>query len=102
VKDATVMDWKDSENETFLCAYVVFKNSDASIELRDYLSQKLAAYMVPSFIEELDTIPLTSNGKVDRRALPKPTGADQFKEDVAPTTELEKKLVEIWQEVLGS
>ncbi|WP_198042723.1 non-ribosomal peptide synthetase, partial [Oceanobacillus sp. AG] len=100
VKDATVMDWKDSENETYLCAYVVFRNSDASTELRDYLSQKLPAYMVPSFIEELDIIPLTSNGKIDRQALSKPTGADQFKEYVAPTTELEKKLVEIWQEVL--
>ncbi|WP_232334470.1 thioesterase domain-containing protein, partial [Oceanobacillus sp. AG] len=92
--------WKDSENETYLCAYVVFRNSDASTELRDYLSQKLPAYMVPLFIEELDIIPLTSNGKIDRRALSKPTGADQFKEYVAPTTELEKKLVEIWQEVL--
>ncbi|MEN1970674.1 amino acid adenylation domain-containing protein, partial [Lentibacillus sp. N15] len=100
VKDATVLDWKEGKNETFLCAYVVLKEPIVSMELRDYLSQKLPVYMVPSFIEELDTIPLTSNGKVDRRALSKPVGSYRSNEYVVPTTELESKLVEIWQEVL--
>ncbi|MEN1970683.1 amino acid adenylation domain-containing protein, partial [Lentibacillus sp. N15] len=101
VKDATVLDWKEGENETFLCAYVVLKKPIVSVELRDYLSQKLPAYMVPSFLEELDRIPLTSNGKIDRKALSKPAGSDQFKEYVVPTTELERRLVKIWREVLG-
>src|SRR5699024_4793845 len=42
-----------------------------------------------------------SNGKIDRKALSKPAGSDQFKEYVVPTTELERRLVKIWREVLG-
>ncbi|WP_343274163.1 non-ribosomal peptide synthetase, partial [Lentibacillus songyuanensis] len=100
VKDATVLDWKEGENETFLCAYVVLKEPGVNTELRDYLSQKLPVYMVPSFIEELDTIPLTPNDKVDRKGLPKPDVSNQS-EYLAPKTDLERKLVAIWQEALG-
>jgi thioesterase domain-containing protein/acyl carrier protein len=70
-------------------------------ELRGYLSQRLPNYMVPAFIVELDEVPLTTNGKVDRKALPKPDKLLQVEEYVAPTTKLEEKLVEIWKDVFN-
>lgn len=70
--------------------------------LRKYLEGKLPEYMIPSFFIELDEIPITQNGKVDRKTLPNPNSKDSIrKENVAPRNEIEKKLVEIWEEILG-
>ncbi|MDJ1184233.1 non-ribosomal peptide synthetase [Roseofilum casamattae] len=70
--------------------------------LRDYLSQKLPAYMVPSSYTCLDAIPLTSNGKLDRKQLPKPDIESErsTREYVEPHTETEKLLARIWSEIL--
>ena len=71
-------------------------------ELKIYLKEKLPSYMVPSYYVKLESIPLTINGKVDRKNLPDPegTGLKQV-EFVAPSTDTETKLVKIWSEVLG-
>ena len=72
--------------------------------LRSHLSLHLPEYMVPSTFTVLEAFPLTPNGKVDRKALPEPSGAGMqatTKERVAPRNETESKLVDIWQEVLG-
>jgi len=99
---------KEIENR-FLCAYVVpskEKNSDWEIDissLRRYLSAKLPAYMVPSYIIPLKKIPLTVNGKVDRKALPDPESSFTVDTNTfaAPRTDLERKMVELWSEILG-
>ena len=71
-------------------------------ELKSYLKEQLPSYMVPNYYVKLDSIPLTSNGKVDRKALPDPEGTGmQQATYIAPSTETEKKLVKIWSEVLG-
>jgi hypothetical protein len=58
--------------------------------------------MVPNYYVKLESIPLTSNGKVDRKALPDPEGTGYEQATyIAPSTETEKKLVKIWSEVLG-
>jgi acyl carrier protein len=58
--------------------------------------------MVPNYYVKLENIPLTSNGKVDRKGLPNPEGTGLKQgEYVSPRTEIEKKLVKIWSEVLG-
>jgi amino acid adenylation domain-containing protein len=92
------------EDDTRLAAYVVgeqgsFEDADG---LHEHLARKLPSYMVPSAIVPLEGIPLTRNGKIDRRALPAPswevrpaTGAEE------PTTPLEAKIAEVWREVLG-
>jgi gramicidin S synthase 2/tyrocidine synthetase-3 len=102
IKDAVVICSQDDKGNKNLYAYVVpDEDEDVEVsELRNGLSEVLPDYMIPSYFARLDKIPLTSNGKVDRRALPKP----EFKarEDyVAPANKIEKKLAEIWSEVLA-
>jgi acyl carrier protein len=71
-------------------------------ELKTYLKERLPSYMVPNYYVKLENIPLTSNGKVDRKVLPDPEGTGmQQATYIAPSTETEKKLVKIWSEVLG-
>lgn len=72
-----------------------------SRELRERLKQQLPDFMVPSAIVLLEEFPLTPNGKVDRKALPKPVASARTEEvSIAPESELEKIIAEIWKEVL--
>ncbi|MFV8347162.1 condensation domain-containing protein, partial [Flavobacterium sp. ZB4P13] len=97
-----VVDVKEINNEKVIVAYYVSEAEIDKSELRGYLVKNLPEYMVPSFYVELDSMPLTSNGKVDRKALPSVTGEDVIKKEyVAPRNATEQKMVEIWQEVLG-
>jgi acyl carrier protein len=84
-----------------LVAYVVAKAQIQS-ELRPYLKEKLPAYMVPAAFVMLDALPLTANGKVDRRALPSPDQERPTLETahVAPQGKLEQAIATIWQEIL--
>jgi thioesterase domain-containing protein/acyl carrier protein len=75
-------------------------------ELREFLKRKLPEYMVPSSFVMLDALPLTSSGKLNRRALPAPAdlGSQQNGNDgevAAPQTPLEQSLARIWSELLG-
>lgn len=85
-----------------LVAYYV---SDAEIdkaEMRRYLQTRLPEYMVPSFLVALEQLPLNTNGKIDRKALRGINEADIIrKEYVEPRNEIEQKIAEIWQEILG-
>lgn len=70
-------------------------------ELREYLASRVPDYMIPSIWMMLKQLPLTPNGKVDRRALPAPQGRpEELGEYVAPQTELERTLTDIWAQVL--
>jgi amino acid adenylation domain-containing protein/non-ribosomal peptide synthase protein (TIGR01720 family) len=91
-----------SEGEQRLVAYVVAQEVRSS-ELRRYLQEKLPHYMVPATFVELERMPLSPNGKVDRRALPEPEvdRAGLGVEYAAPVTAVEEILVNIWSEVLG-
>lgn len=109
VKEAVVTLGEDPGGESCLCAYIVpankdttvFKSSGLPIELKTYLTQFMPDYMIPSYILLLEKIPLTPNGKVDRKALPAP-GIQQASNVYAPPqNQLEQRLVEIWSEVLG-
>jgi tyrocidine synthetase-3 len=103
VKEAVVIDLEEKINDggnKFLCAYIVSNNGWGGVELKEYLSGILPGYMIPSFFINVEQIPLTRNGKVDRKKLPGP-GIAAGKNYAAPGNEVEKKLVEIWQEVLN-
>ncbi|WP_184190840.1 non-ribosomal peptide synthetase, partial [Chryseobacterium defluvii] len=70
--------------------------------LREYLQSKLPDYMVPGYFVELEAIPLTPNGKIDRKSLPGVSGEDLIRREyVAPRNATEEKLSGIWSEVLG-
>jgi amino acid adenylation domain-containing protein len=104
IKDVLVLARADKSGLNRLVAYWVPQNG-APVEpgeLRQYLQERLPEYMVPSLFIALEKFPLSPNGKVDRKALPEP--ADGFARQatfVKPGNELEQKLAEIWQEVLG-
>jgi acyl-CoA synthetase (AMP-forming)/AMP-acid ligase II len=103
IKEAVVIAREEKEEtneEKYLCAYVVWKKAFNLSELNDYLARYLPYYMVPSFITPLEKIPLTTSGKVNRKALPEP-GLKPGKEYTAPRNETEKKLVRIWSGVLA-
>src|SRR5205085_7248083 len=105
VKEAVVALREDTPGDKRLVAYVITTDRDADVvsDLRSYMKAKLPEYMAPSLFVQLDALPLTANGKVDRRALPAPDGtrsgfAQQF---VAPRTEIEQLLTGIWSQALG-
>ncbi|WP_027392683.1 non-ribosomal peptide synthetase [Aquimarina latercula] len=101
VHQAVIVDC-EVEKEKVLVAYVVGNEDIDKQALRVGLSNELPEYMVPNYYVEIDELPLTSNGKVDKKALPEITNQDLVKEEyVAPVSEEEKELVRIWQEVLG-
>ncbi|WP_176560096.1 non-ribosomal peptide synthase/polyketide synthase [Brevibacillus dissolubilis] len=106
VKEAVVIAREDEPGHRYLCAYVVVEQDQQELpnvsDWKAYLSQDLPHYMIPTHFVSLDKMPLTTNGKIDKRALPKPdTSLTASKEYVAPRTESEAKLAEIWQDVLG-
>ncbi|MCY9369690.1 lichenysin non-ribosomal peptide synthetase LicA [Bacillus haynesii] len=101
VQEAVVTDIEDAYGNKALCGYVVANEQlDTEIIARK-LAQTLPDYMVPAFWVQLDELPVTANGKVDRRALPQPDVEAQTAEYKAPRTETEQLLADIWQEVLG-
>ncbi|MDH3276218.1 MAG: amino acid adenylation domain-containing protein, partial [Gammaproteobacteria bacterium] len=104
VSDAVVVVHEDESGDKRLVAYVVADSSDAPSEadLRDFVAKRLPNYMVPSAFMMLDKLPLTANGKVDRKALPVPGDmrASLGAEYTAPRTELEQRLAQIWAGVL--
>jgi amino acid adenylation domain-containing protein len=99
VRDATVVPYAPSKGETLLCAYVVTDVSPQ--DLRALVREKLPEYMVPSAFVVLGAIPMTSNGKVDRRALPAPEEARRVAIGGPPETEIEQTVAKVWRAVLG-
>jgi acyl carrier protein len=92
----------DSGTGKRLVAYVVTEEAISSGTLRAYVGQKLPDYMIPSAFVQLEAMPLTPNGKINRLALPAPVGAVREAHLlVSPSTPTEELLIEIWQEVLG-
>ena len=106
VAQATTMVFADVIGEKRIAAFVVLDNSDdapAQVErLLAALGQRLASFMIPASLEVLERLPLTANGKIDRRALPKPRGRmdDGGSEHLRPQDELERALANIWAHLL--
>jgi amino acid adenylation domain-containing protein len=101
VRESLVIVRDDAAGEKRLVAYVVADTDTIVNELRSWLRERLPAFFVPAFFIVLDTLPLTANGKVDRRALPAPEQNASLIEDlVAPRTPEEEKIAEIWSDVL--
>ncbi len=118
IKEAVVIDRQDQNSNKYLCAYITEVRDQRSevgsdkelkfhfglsvSKIRADLAKTLPDYMIPAYIVILNKLPLTANGKVNRRALPEPDGSMNLGvEYVAPTNEVEEKLVVIWSVLLG-
>ncbi|MBV9110968.1 MAG: amino acid adenylation domain-containing protein, partial [Gemmatimonadetes bacterium] len=99
VRDCAVVVREDAPGERRLVAYVAGDAETAA--LRDGLRRTLPEHLVPSAFVALERIPLTTNGKLDRAALPAPEAADGAG-SIAPRTPAEEVLAAIWAEVLGA
>ncbi|HLP45065.1 MAG TPA: condensation domain-containing protein, partial [Candidatus Kapabacteria bacterium] len=108
IKEAVVIERNMPDGGLYLCAYIVpFEPQPGvstldleSSSLREFLAQELPDYMIPSYFVQLEKIPLTSNGKIDRNRLPEPGLHCTNKSYASPENEMQKKLAGIWQEVL--
>jgi hypothetical protein len=100
IKEAVVT--ASEGDRIFLSAYIIVKQKFDLTELREYLSQQLPHYMIPSYIIPLEKLPLTANGKIDRKALPtiQTDLRTELDEYTAPETSMEKIIVNVWREVL--
>jgi amino acid adenylation domain-containing protein len=103
IKEAAVTMGENNAGDYYLCAYIV--TNGAAVKkpgLGDYLARFLPDYMIPSYFVQLEKMPLTASGKVNRRALPVPetmtTRAEGYE---APGNPIEEMLVNLWSEVLG-
>ncbi|WP_240903879.1 non-ribosomal peptide synthetase, partial [Chengkuizengella sediminis] len=99
--ESVVMVQDDELGDKNLCAYVVCKKEMNSTQLRAHLSQSLPEYMVPTYFVKIEKIPLTPNGKINRKALPKPENNTNV-QYIAPSNEMESDLVRLWEGILGT
>lgn len=100
VSNCVVTSREDVPGDKCLVAYIVAEEDSPTVkELRQFLEPSLPNYMIPSHFVILERFPLTPNGKIDRRALPAP---EQVKTElyIAPRTEIERQLLEIWASLL--
>ncbi|MEC2157471.1 amino acid adenylation domain-containing protein, partial [Bacillus velezensis] len=102
IKEAAVTVNHNGDEDLYICAYYTSNHKIAKIELQHFLRDFLPEYMIPSYFKQMENMPLTVNGKIDRRALPRPDISQMSETKYeAPTNETEKKLSEIWEAVLG-
>ena len=105
IKEVLGIDWVAAKGieeggKSYLCAYYTADVKFDSEELRKELMKRLPYYMIPSYYVKIDKVPLKPNGKLDRKALPKPNVTDFMNDYVEPTNEVEKTLCEAMAKVL--
>ncbi|WP_432409134.1 amino acid adenylation domain-containing protein [Wukongibacter sp. M2B1] len=102
IKDVVVTVNEGLDSHKFLSAYIVMSEETSIEGIRNYINNFLPKYMIPTYFIDLDKLPLTINGKVDKNLLPEPKKqygtADDYQ---APENEIEKELVNTVQEILG-
>lgn len=100
VKSSVVL-VKEKDSNQFLCGYFVAESQVEKQNLTCFMQKYLTPYMVPSVLMQLPELPLTNNGKVNKRALPEPEYTVENKNYVKPRTQLQRKLCEIFEMALG-
>ncbi|HLP62249.1 MAG TPA: condensation domain-containing protein, partial [Candidatus Deferrimicrobium sp.] len=100
IKEAVVVDLKDTTGEKYLCTYLVAAVKLDMTGIREKLSELLPEFMIPSYFVQVEKIPLNFNGKIDRKKLPDPQKIERSRDYIEPRNEIEKKLVENWAEIL--
>ncbi|MCC5439464.1 non-ribosomal peptide synthetase, partial [Clostridium botulinum] len=101
IKEAAVLVKENKDSEKYICAYVVSKKNLEELDLKSHLKETLPEYMLPAYFVELEKMPLTANGKLNRRVLPEPNLDAGLVEYEAPRNKVEETLAKIWSEILG-
>ncbi|QHI35445.1 Tyrocidine synthase 3 [Kordia antarctica] len=101
IDNAVVISRINEENETELIAYLVCEKDIKRNEIKDFLNQKVPAYMIPTHIVFMESLPLNNSGKTDRQSLPNPMMVNEKTEYVEATDEIQIQLVEIWKLLLS-
>ena len=86
VREAIVLANEDENKNKYICLYYVEENEVEVSDLKNHLSATLPNYMIPSYFVKLDKVPLNSNNKLDRKALPSPQGQSLMDESYEPPT----------------
>ncbi|WP_218154651.1 non-ribosomal peptide synthetase [Paenibacillus sp. UNC496MF] len=98
----TIVLMLEMESKKQLCAYLVTDAPISVNEIREQLTRFLPEYMIPVYYVTLERMPLTTNGKIDRKALPEPDGKNiASKAFAVPRNETERRLLHIWKDVLS-
>ena len=92
---------KGEGQQQFLCGYYVAEKTIDKADLTEHMKKSLAPYMIPSVLMQLDTMPLTANGKINKKALPEPEISAAHREYAAPMTGLQSKLADMFAKALG-
>ena len=100
IRNAAVRDFQGDRQQVFLCAYYVAEDDLNEEMIRSRLEQFLPHYMIPAFFVRLEKIPLNSNGKVDRFALPEPDVNAKVRPYAAPVSPQEKAICRAFEKVL--
>ena len=100
IKDCAVIAKADASGDKAIYAYYTSDNEVAVSEIRDSISGKLPEYMIPAYMMQIESIPVTRNGKLDKRALPE-IEAKATREYVAPRNDIEEKICTIFSEILN-
>ncbi|HEU4965344.1 MAG TPA: amino acid adenylation domain-containing protein, partial [Bacilli bacterium] len=101
IRDAAVIARVEESGDKAICAYLVSDEEISFPALRDALSRSLPDYMIPAHMMQIESIPVTRNGKLDRRALPE-IEASSDREYVAPRNDIEAALCQVFSQILGA
>ncbi|MCP4155657.1 MAG: amino acid adenylation domain-containing protein, partial [bacterium] len=104
IKEAVVVAKQGPGAEKYLCAYFVTTTTGdlPPLQLKDYMAEQLPEYMIPAYFVQMNQLPLTPSGKIDRRQLPEPETAGTEGEYIPPRSENEEMQVRVWQDVLDA
>jgi len=101
VREAVVLAREDNPGDKRLVAYVTLAHPTTVAELREYLKARLPEFMIPTAFVVMTEMPVTANGKIDRKALPAPQDVRESEAQEGPQNEVQNQLVAIWRDVLG-
>ncbi|MGN1112428.1 MAG: amino acid adenylation domain-containing protein, partial [Acutalibacteraceae bacterium] len=102
ISRSVVLVKENPKSGQFLCGYFTASTQIDKSELTEHMKRSLTYYMIPSVLIQLDSLPITPNGKINKKALPEPEFTVEEREYTAPKNDLQKKLCDMFANALGA
>lgn len=102
IKRSVVVVRENPESGQFLCGYFTASQLIDKARLTEHMKRSLTYYMIPGVLVQLDALPLTSNGKINKKALPEPEFTAEKRNFAEPETELQKQLCAMFAKAIGA